>query len=221
MITKDNYELGIVTEVPLTIFLNDQELITLLTTDCLLKELAIGYLLRFDYIERVEDIDEIVLDDDKQLVYVKATESDAIRGRYITAGCSISAVYYRTMDAIKQRSVDAIDIELDTILTRIQPLKNHPLPCLKYSEDSKLIEDITTENALMKLYGLSVSNAFLVERVYCNSLLSAEAILIAGSMGISNVNTLKYVTNKSVSIAKKMGLTLIGRLETAPGQIYC
>ena len=51
----------VVIEYPLTIFLNDIELITLLATPRSLKELAVGFLLSEGFIDGMDEIESIKL----------------------------------------------------------------------------------------------------------------------------------------------------------------
>jgi len=74
----------LITETPLTIFLNKVELVTILCTPEYLKELAVGYLFSEGFIKDIEDILALELDEKKSYAQVELTKNYS----YETGGLS-------------------------------------------------------------------------------------------------------------------------------------
>jgi FdhD protein len=68
----------IVREVPLTIYLNDHEIVTLLCLGDHLKSLAIGFLKSEGLISRVEDLKSVFVDEANRLVRVEVEEDTSL-----------------------------------------------------------------------------------------------------------------------------------------------
>ena len=60
----------LVIEYPFTIFLNDKEIITLLCSPKSLKELTVGFLYSEGFIDKLDNIEKIFIDEEKGLAYV-------------------------------------------------------------------------------------------------------------------------------------------------------
>ncbi|KKR78829.1 MAG: Protein FdhD-like protein, partial [Candidatus Nomurabacteria bacterium GW2011_GWA2_40_9] len=83
----------VVEELPLTIFLNGEELATLLCSPNDLKYLVIGFLYNEGIIKGVKDIKELRINKDKGISNVKIRNldknlKDVFQRRVITSGCS-------------------------------------------------------------------------------------------------------------------------------------
>ena len=57
----------VILEYPFTIFVNDEEIITLLCSPSSLKELMVGFLFSEGFLNSLEDIDRVRIDEDKGL----------------------------------------------------------------------------------------------------------------------------------------------------------
>jgi len=100
---RDRVEDIIVKEIPLTIFLNNQELVTLLCTPGGLKYLAIGFLYSEVLIKNKGEIEKVVLDEEKGVIWVKTNEDknfvkELMFKRVITSGCGKGAAFYNLVD---------------------------------------------------------------------------------------------------------------------------
>ncbi len=73
----------VVREFPLTIFLNDQELVTLLCSPTNLKYLAIGFLHSEGLIKGKGEIKKIIVDDQKGVVRVETEEDKGFAGELL------------------------------------------------------------------------------------------------------------------------------------------
>jgi len=94
-------------EFPLTIILDNQELVTMLCTPKDLKYLAIGFLSSEGLIQNKEGIKKIILDEQRGVVRVetegdKLEAADLVFKRLITSGCGSGASFYRAADTVNQ-----------------------------------------------------------------------------------------------------------------------
>lgn len=78
-------------ERPITLYVNEQEIVTLQATPQHLDELAVGFLFTEGIIAKREDVGEISVDAKRGLVWVKSPSADVAdivyKKRYLTSGC--------------------------------------------------------------------------------------------------------------------------------------
>lgn len=90
-------------EFPLTIILNNQELVTLLCTPKDLGYLAVGFLASEGLLSSKSDVKKVAVDDQKGIVRVETGEDTALANelvfkRFITSGCGRGASFYSGAD---------------------------------------------------------------------------------------------------------------------------
>ncbi len=115
---KTDTEDTITREQPLTIILNNQELVTLLCSPTDLKYLAIGFLASEGLLKSKEDIKKVLVDDTRGLVRVEIEGDNKDAGelifkRLITSGCGRGASFYSAADTASQKVASQIKISAD------------------------------------------------------------------------------------------------------------
>src|SRR5699024_9739266 len=100
----------VIIEYPFTIFINDKEIITLLSSPNSLKELAIGFIHSEGFISSLLDIDRIRIDEEKGIanVYINNINefNEKLRGkRTITSGCGKGTLFYNVLDSFKSKKI--------------------------------------------------------------------------------------------------------------------
>ena len=68
---NEKIEVDVVTEKPFTIFLNSQEIVTTMSLGDMPKELAVGYLLNQNMLNKKDVIEEIDYDDELDVVVIR------------------------------------------------------------------------------------------------------------------------------------------------------
>ena len=86
---------SIVTEFPVTVKINGQEFVTMVSTPEYIEDMVIGFLASEGIIRKYEDIDEIWVQEKEGYVHVKTTKinpyyRDMQNKRYITSCCGMS-----------------------------------------------------------------------------------------------------------------------------------
>ena len=102
----------IVREVPLTIYLNDHEIVTLLCLGDHLKTLAIGFLKSEGLINRLPDLKSVFVDEAERLVRVEVEEDTLLveklfLRRTLTSGCGKGTTFYNALDELIMDKIDS------------------------------------------------------------------------------------------------------------------
>ena len=109
---KSQSEDTVVREFPLTIILNNQELVTLLCSPTNLKNLAIGFLFSEGLLSSKDEIKKIILNEQRGIVRIeteddKAEANELVFKRFITSGCGRGASFYSTTDVQNQAKIES------------------------------------------------------------------------------------------------------------------
>ena len=96
----------VINEKSLTIFLNNQEIVTLMSIGDHPKYLAIGYLLNQNMLKRSDKISKVEIDKELNVVVVrtkrKTNYENKLKKKITTSGCAIGTVFGDIYDEIKK-----------------------------------------------------------------------------------------------------------------------
>ena len=99
---EERMDISVVTEKPLTIYLNSQEIVTTMTLGDMPKELSVGYLLNQNMLNKNDDILSVEFDDELEVVIVrtkrKTNYEKKLRKKIRTSGCAVGTVYGDMME---------------------------------------------------------------------------------------------------------------------------
>ena len=229
----------VVREFPLTIILNNQELVTLLCSPTNLKYLALGFLASEGFIKAREEIKSILLDDRRGIVRVETEGNPDISGdrifkRFITSGCGKGAAFYSVADATDATMVKSeTRISASQVFTMMREFQ-HRSEVFKNTGgvhsaaladgESLLIfsEDIGRHNAIDKIFGKCLwENTPTNDRVIVTSgRISSEILFKVAKRGIPIIISRSAPTDLAVRTAVDMGITLIGFVRGKRMNIY-
>jgi FdhD protein len=106
----EKIQLPVVKEIPLTIYLNKQEIVTAMTLGDMPDLLAVGYLLNQNMLKRDDIISEIDYDKELQIVVVrtnrKTNYEKKMEKKIRTSGCAVGTVYGDIMDDFSSINLD-------------------------------------------------------------------------------------------------------------------
>ena len=225
----ENIRLPVVKEIPLTIYLNKQEIVTAMTLGDMPDLLAVGYLLNQNMLKRDDVISGIDYDEDLQVVIVrterKTNYEKKMEKKIRTSGCAVGTVYGDIMDDFSSVNLDKkTKIKTSWIYTISKKVNTRPSlylkagalhGCVLCQKDSPLIyvEDVGRHNAVDKIAGwmfLNKENAN--DKIfYTTGRLTSEMVIKTVQMGIPILISRSGFTASGVKLAREAGLTLIGR----------
>jgi FdhD protein len=225
----EKIQLPVVKEIPLTIYLNKQEIVTAMTLGDMPDLLAVGYLLNQNMLKRDDIISEIDYDKELQIVVVrtnrKTNYEKKMEKKIRTSGCAVGTVYGDIMDDFSSINLDKkAKIKTSWIYTISKKDNTRPSlylkagalhGCVLCKNDSPLIyvEDVGRHNAVDKIAGwMFLNKEKASDKIfYTTGRLTSEMVIKTVQMGIPILISRSGFTESGVKLAKEAGLTLIGR----------
>ena len=222
-------QLPVVAEKAVTLFLNNQEIVTAMTVGDYLEELAVGFLFNQNMISQEDKIEAIDYDEELSVIVVrtdtKTNFEEKLQSKIRTSGCAQGTIYGDMVDKF-----DSIKLSKNSTISKSQIInlskKINTTPslylkagaihgCVLAIGDEPLIymEDIGRHNAVDKISGVMFQNKITAaDKVfYTTGRLTSEMVLKTVIMGLPILISRSGFTEAGVSLARKAGLTLIGR----------
>lgn len=230
----------LVCEYPLTIVMNKRKIATLLCSPENLEELVLGFLRTQQLITKFKDIKDIKLDEVKGIAEVETVDKNTQSEKFYS-----KKVYLENIEEDNNsysnffESLNCERVESSLVLP-FQKVYEFMEKNLSYSEVFKktrgvhsvalcdaeniiiICEDIARHNALDKVIGQALmKNIFLKDKIIILSgRVSLEMILKAAKMQIPIIISKSAPTSMSVTLAKKLNITLVGFVRGRKMSIY-
>jgi len=221
-------------EHPLTLYVDKREIVTLMTLGQAPEALAIGYLRNQRLVSAIEDIAAVQVDWETDAVAV--TTRRRIRGltakmkkRTVTTGCGQGTVFGDLMeeiDSIKLR--DDVRLSEEALYSLLEAVRRHETiyksagavhGCALASNSASgaeiltFVEDVGRHNAVDAIAG-----QMWLDRIdgsdkifYTTGRLTSEMVIKAAQMQIPFLVSRSGLTQMGYEIARKTGITMIGR----------
>ncbi len=222
-------ETAVVTERPLTLFLNAREIVTMMTIGDHPDLLAVGYLLNQHMLRPDDEITGIDYEDDIGVVVVRTKREtdyeEKLKKRVQTSGCAQGTVFGDVMENFDEARLPA-DAEIRTSWIYALSRKINQAPslylkagaihgCVLCEKDRPLVymEDVGRHNAVDKIAGYMFLNGIpAADKIfYTTGRLTSEMVIKTVSMGLPVLISRSGFTAWGVELARKANLTLIGR----------
>lgn len=222
-------ETAVPVERPLTLFLNGQEIVTVMTIGDFPEFLAVGYLLNQNMLRRDDEIVAIDHDADLDVVVVRTAREtdfeDKLKRKTLTSGCAQGTIFGDVMESFEQMQLDP-DVSVRTSWLYELSRKINSCPsiyleagaihgCVLCERDQPLIymEDVGRHNAIDKIAGYMLLNRIDPggKLFYTTGRLTSEMVIKCVQMEIPILISRSGFTAWGVELAREAGLTLIGR----------
>jgi FdhD protein len=224
----ERVETAVPVERGLTLYLNAQEIVTVMTIGDYPEELALGYLLNQNMLKPDDRVTEVEYDEELQVVVVRTerhTDFEAkLRKRTQTSGCAQGTAFGDLMEALEGVALPPAPLKTSWLYRLTHAVNTTPSlyleagaihGCVLAREDRPLVymEDVGRHNAVDKIAGWMFRQAETgADKIfYTTGRLTSEMVIKTVRMGIPILVSRSGFTAWGVELARKTGLTLIGR----------
>ncbi len=227
-------------ERPLTLRVDEREIVSLMTLGMFPEELALGYLRNQRLVARMEDVASIRVDWEREAVDVTMQPGRGIEdleaklsGRTVTTGCGQGTVFSCTLDHLYDQQLPQVEVRqsliyrlLEVIASSNQIYKQsgavHGCALCRGEEILMFVEDVGRHNAAdtiagrMWLQGVEGADKIF----YTTGRLTSEIVMKAAGMGIPVLLSRSGVTSMGVELAADLGVVMIARAKGRAFLVY-
>ena len=219
---------SVTVERALTIYLNRQEIVTAMTIGDYPDYLAIGYLLNQNMLQPDDVVTGVDYDEDLAVAIVRTEREtdyeEKLQKRVQTSGCAQGTVFGDLMELIEGATLPPATLRTSWLYALTHKINTTPSlyleagaihGCVLAQEDRPLVymEDVGRHNAVDKIAGWMFLNRVPAHDkiFYTTGRLTSEMVIKTVRMGIPILVSRSGFTAWGVELARKAGLTLIGR----------
>ena len=226
--TGTRVEIRVPVERALTLYLNAQEIVTMMTINDYPEYLALGYLLNQNMLKPDDIVTEVEYDDDLQVVVVRTERGtnyeQKLKKKTLTSGCAQGTAFGDLMEAVEGAELPKAELRTSWLYELTHKINTAPSlyltagaihGCVLCEKGAPIcyMEDVGRHNAVDKIAGwmfrekIDPANKIF----YTTGRLTSEMVIKTVRMGIPILVSRSGFTAWGVELARQVGLTLIGR----------
>ncbi|MEC9070585.1 MAG: formate dehydrogenase accessory sulfurtransferase FdhD [SAR324 cluster bacterium] len=216
-------------ERPLTIYIDKQEIVTLMTLGKFPELLVMGYLYNQGFIKTVAEIKAVQVDWDIESATVVTTNGsdnwdEKLKKRTVTSGCGQGTVFGNIMEDLENINLtkpSLVQSSFYRLLHNIRLYNDvykksgavHGCALCRGENIEIFIEDVGRHNATDTIAGHMLLEGIDGEdkSFYTTGRLTSEMVIKVAQMGISVLFSRAGITQMGFELSKKLGVTTIAR----------
>jgi len=225
-------------ELPLTIYVNKKEVVTLMTLGHYPESLVIGYLRNQGFIDNLSELESVHVDWDVNSAAVKTIASlkdfqNKLTHKVVTSGCGQGTTFGGVWDDLKNKKISSKKLNQSTIYSLLKLLhdkneiyrRSGAVHGCAICDDKKIIdfvEDVGRHNAVDAIAGNMWLNDIESKNkiFYTTGRLTSEMVIKVSQMNIPYLISRSGITEMGLNVAKETGVTLIGRAKGKHFLVY-
>lgn len=227
-------------ESPLTLKVDDLEVVTLMTLGTHPEELSLGFLRNQRLIDNIEDIQSVEVNWDRDTVNIVTKRGKGIidwqqklSKRTVTSGCGQGTVFSCTLDKLYEKKLPTTTLRQSVIYELLKKISQynsiykqagavHGCGLCKETEILMFVEDVGRHNAAD-----AISGRMWLDRItgkdkifYTTGRLTSEIVMKAAHMKIPVLLSRSGITNMGLGIAQDLGIMIIARATRTRFLVY-
>jgi FdhD protein len=227
-------------ELPLTIVVDEKEILTLMTLGTNPEALALGFLRNQRLIENLEEIVSVEVDWESEWVRIVTRDGHGLQdqesklgGRTVTTGCGQGTVFAHTLDALYANRLPHVAISRATVPALLREVNQHntvyrnagAVHGCALCKDSKVVlfaEDVGRHNAADAISGM-----MWLDRIgggdkvfFTTGRLTSEIVMKTAIMGVPALISRSGITQMGLELAEHLGMVLIARARGTRFLVY-
>ncbi len=236
----DMRDMRVAGEFPLTIKVDDREVVTLMTLGTHPELLALGYLRNQRLVESVEDVKSITVDWERETAQVETRLGQGIidwenklSKRTVTTGCGQGTVFSCTLDKIYENPLPKASIRQSTLYGLLENITEyndiyrqagavHGCALCEETSIELFVEDVGRHNAADTIAGQMWMDGTSGEGkiFYTTGRLTSEIVMKVAHMGIPILLSRSGVTYMGLELAQDLRVTMIARAKGRHFLVY-
>lgn len=229
----------VIVEVPVTLFLNGNELVTLLCTPGNLDKLALGFLRSEGLLNGINEVESLRVEEEQGHIHVELKRGENLveklyGKRTITSGCGKGSVFFSVLDSLRSKPITGdLIVDSSLVLKLMDELQDRAdlfkttggVHSAALADKEGIIffsEDIGRHNAVDKIIGETIVQEIATDDkiIITSGRLSSEILLKVVKLGIQMLISRSAPTSLCVELADNLNVTLVGFVRGKRMNIY-